>query len=114
MENLAAKRALTSTGVIGLSSLLLTKLFGVDMKVSLPVGMATGLTVDYYQNLTAYKKGVRIVSSRLSEYEDELNDGNPYMDALLTGVLAVLALSKRNLIIGGGPRPFCSCPSPPS
>ena len=113
MENLAAKRALTSTGVIGLSSLLLTKLFGIDLKVSLPVGMATGLTVDYYQTLDSYKKSIRIVSGTLSEYENKLNNGSPFMDALMTGVLAVLALSKRNLVIGAARDLFAIPPPPP-
>ena len=88
MENLAAQRALTSTGIIGLSALLLTKVAKIDLKVSLPIGMAAGLSVDYLTNLDEYRKAIRIFSSRLREHEKR-GTSDPYMSSVMTAILAI-------------------------
>ena len=99
MENLAAKRALTSSGVIGLSALLLTKVANIDLRVSLPIGMAAGLSVDYLTNLDEYRKAIRIFSNRLLEHEKR-GTRDPYMSSVMTAILAILALNKASIVTG--------------
>ena len=99
MENLAARRALTSTGIIGLSALLLTKVAKIDLKVSLPIGMAAGLSVDYLTNLDEYRKAIRIFSGRLKEHEKR-GTSDPYMNSVMTAILAILALNNASIVTG--------------
>ena len=99
MENLAARRALTSTGVIGLSALLLTKVANIDLKVSLPIGMAAGLATDYLTNLDEYRKAIKIFSGRLREHEKR-GTHDPYMASVMTAILAILALNRSTIITG--------------
>ena len=114
MNNLAAQQALTSTGVIGLTSLLLTKTFDIDLKVALPIGMATGLTFDYFQNMHTYRKSLRLTTHRVREYERGLSTGDPYLDTLLTGIMAILAITQSRLYIGRARSLFALALPPPS
>ena len=112
MQNLAARRALTSTGVIGLSALLLTKLFDIDLKVSLPIGMATGLTVDYLQNMNTYKHAVNVVSHRMRTYQDKISD-SPFVDSLMVVVFALLSMTNAHVVVGRYRDLFALPPPPP-
>ena len=50
----AARRALVSSGVVGLTTALLVKVFGVDMEVSLPIGVASAVSLDYLVNVQSF------------------------------------------------------------
>ena len=99
MENLAARRALTSTGVIGLSAVLLNKVANLDFKVALPLGMATGLATDYLTNIREYREAIKIFSGRLRAHEKR-GTLDPYMASVMTAITAILAINRSSIATG--------------
>ena len=107
----AARRALVSSGVVGLTTALLTKGFGVDLEVSLPVALATGISLDYVVNRRRARRdrekefeSITVTGNAIGDFiRADLGesvthsawgqeyDGGVWQAQLLTGVVGLLA-----------------------
>ena len=68
LDNQAARSALVSTGVVGLTAALVQKVWGKGPKVSLPIGVATALALDYAQKRYRNHASVRTMNSHSWNY----------------------------------------------
>ena len=68
LDNQAARSALVSTGVVGLTAALVQKVWGKGPKVSLPIGIATALALDYAQKRYRNHASVRTMNSHSWNY----------------------------------------------
>ena len=109
--DLAARRALISSGVVGLTTAILTKTMKVNVEVSLPVGVATAIALDFLINRETDKTALKIAKNAVGEYIEREIAGTPsrgskYEEQLLTGVTALLAGATieigRYMAFGGG------------
>ena len=93
IDSLAAKRALTSAGIVGGTSALLNKGLGLDLKLALGTALASSLLFDFYVNKAELTKNVEVAKTeigRVIEREDAAT-GNIHTASIVTGCVAVLA-----------------------
>ena len=62
LDNQAARSALVSTGIVGLTATLVQKIWGKGPRVSLPVGVATALALDYAHKRYRNHQSVRTMN----------------------------------------------------
>ena len=103
-DDLAARRALISSGIVGLTTALLTKFMDVKLNVSLPVSVATAITLDYMVNRHQNRVGLEVLETEAMRYLTSLQtDGgwsSTYTDHLLFGVTSLMALNEANFVMG--------------
>ena len=103
----AARRALISSGIVGLTTALLTKQFGVKIEVSLPLGVATAISLDYAVNKRRVERELKERNEHISVSRNLAGDfinqelgisawGTEYDSSLwraqiLTGTIGLLA-----------------------
>ena len=110
--DLAARRALISSGIVGLTTAILTKTMDVQVEVSLPVGVATAIALDFMVNRETDEAALQIAKTAIGDFiQNELAgtpaSGTKYEEQLLTGVTALLGGATieigRYMVFGGGP-----------
>ena len=112
VDDQAARRALVSSGIVGLTTVLMTKTLGVQVEVSLPVGVATAIALDYLINRNMDQAAATITRNAIGDFIKREMTGQAttrsvYEEQLLTGVTALLAGATieigRYMVFGGGP-----------
>ena len=95
MDDLAARRALISAGVVGLGTLALTNMADVKLKYSLPVSFAGALALDYMVNSNEIEQQIQITNQALRESitaEGFFHPSGPaFQTALFGGLTALMA-----------------------
>ena len=71
-DDLAARRALISSGLVGLSTAVMTKYFKVNLDISLPVSVAGAITLDFIVNRHQNTHGLDIAKNECGAYLNEL------------------------------------------
>ena len=74
LDNQAARSALVSTGIVGVTATLVQQLWGKGPKVGLPIGIATALALDYAHKRYRNHRSVRTISAHA---RDLLRDSQP-------------------------------------
>ncbi len=95
MNDLAARRALISAGVVGLGTIALTNMADVQLKYSLPVSFAGALALDYMVNSNEIERQIQITNQALRESitaEGFFHPSGPaFQTALFGGLTALMA-----------------------
>jgi hypothetical protein len=68
LDNQAARSALVSTGIVGLTATIVQKVWGKGPKISLPVGVGTALVLDYAHKRYRNHKAVRTMNGHAWNY----------------------------------------------
>jgi hypothetical protein len=78
LDNQAGRSALVSTGIVGLTSLIMKKFAGTSLKVGLPIGLGTALIFDYAVKRNKNHSAIRVANGAASAFlkgkEDEHYD----------------------------------------
>ena len=104
-DDLAARRALISSGIVGLTTAILTKFMDVKLDVSLPVSVATAITLDFLVNRHQNRVGIDVLETEAGKYlmslsENETIFTTTYEDHLLFGVTSLMALNRTEFVMG--------------
>ena len=104
LTNRAARSAIISSGLVGVTAGILTKGFNVDLAVSLPLAVATAIVLDYTINKKETEEAVQVLQEELKKFTGELSgSGDPtrswfetqFLTAFLgLGWAATIALGK--------------------
>ena len=92
-NDLAARRALISAGVVGLGTLGLTQMLDVDTKLALGTSLAGALMLDYAVNKEEIERAVQVARNHIGESikRGSVEGDTQYNMALVAGVTALLA-----------------------
>ena len=72
IQDTSARRALTSSDVVGLLKAFLSKGLDVKLNESLPIAVAAAIGLDYATNVREAENAIEITLDSLHEYVDEL------------------------------------------
>ena len=93
IDSLAAKRALTSAGIVGGTSVLLSKGLGLKFEMALGTALASSLIFDFYVNKSDLESSVVVAKTEMGRHirEEDALTGNTYSAAVVAGCVALLA-----------------------
>ena len=74
LKDQAARNAIITSGIVGLTTAIMVKGLDIDIRhtVSLPVGVATAISLDYLVNYNRNKAAVIILKSEYDEFVEEV------------------------------------------
>jgi len=88
----AGGRALVSSGLVGISTAVMTKFLKIDLNVSLPVSVAGAIALDFVVNQHQNKHGIDIAKNECGELATAASHTlNVWRDHLMFGVTTIMA-----------------------
>jgi len=104
-DDLAARRALVSSGLVGISTAVMTKFFKIDLNVSLPVSVAGAIALDFVVNQHQNTHGIDIAKNECGVYLNQLatessHTMNVWRDHLMFGITTIMALYGTTFMAG--------------
>ena len=93
-DNLAARRALITAGIVGGGSALMTELLGVKKRYSFPTALVASLLIDYTINRREIRREIRVSAEFLekSTKDGKVKTDDPGYAQLVAGFLALLGV----------------------
>ena len=92
-NDLAARRALISAGIVGLGTIGLTQLLDVETKLALGTSLAGALALDFVVNKEEIERAIQVAKTHIGESikRGSAQGDSQYNMALVAGVTALLA-----------------------
>ena len=76
LDNQAGRSALVSTGIVGLTTIIMKKFAGTSLKIGLPVGLGTALIFDYAVKRNKNRSAIRVMNGAASAFLKGKEDEN--------------------------------------
>ena len=112
VDDLAARRALISAGIVGGGSLFLTKVFDLKPDIAVPVAIAASLLTDYSINRGEILRTIQFTKKFIRDrvLNGEVTATDELAAYLVAGFVAILGLSAGDMVVQLGTHRYLRAP----